>query len=90
MSGTMGDIHPVEDFHHLPLAFGLPAAKINQRQFHILEDCQLVYQVETLEYETDIPFTESRQLALSHLVYLLAVKEIFAGSRRIKRSQDIQ
>ena len=48
----MGDIHPVEDFHHLPLAFGLPAAKINQRQFHVLEDCQLVYQVETLEYET--------------------------------------
>ena len=86
----MGDVHPFQHFHHLLFAFALLAVQIDKRQLHILVDGQFVYQVEILEDKADIPFTESGELAFTHLIDLLIVKIIFAGSRRVECPEDIQ
>ena len=90
MAGTMGDIHTFKHLHHLLFAFGLLAVQIDKGQFYVFIDRQFVNQVEVLEYKADIPLTERSQLALAHLIDLLSVEEVFARSRRIKRSQNIQ
>lgn len=71
---TVHDLHFVEDDFDALFSFRSFHAEIDEWQFNVFKYGQFVDQVETLEYETDIPFTEVSPFAFVKMRHFGAVE----------------
>ena len=64
--------------------------RVQERQLDILIRGLLLQKIEGLEDETDLPVPQFRQLQLVQVFHFPPLQDVFAGSRRIEHSHQIQ
>ncbi len=64
MVAAAGDAHLIQHLVHTPTAFRAGYFQVKQRQLHVFEYRQFIDQIETLEHEADVLFSEIGALSL--------------------------
>ena len=86
----MADVHPLQDGSYHLLALGGLHTEVGEREFDILEDVQLIYQVEALEDEADIALANLRALLFFEVANFFVAQVIVALGGVVEQAQDIQ
>ena len=86
----MADGHALQDVVHALLAFGGTKPQIGQRQLHVLEDVQLVYQVEALEDEAYLALADAGAVLLVQVGHLLPQQTVAARGGVVQQAEDVQ
>ena len=87
--GSMADIHPLQNIIHHAFAFTGFHSQIGKRKLHILVNVKLVYQVETLEHESQFAFAHTGTLFLFQVRHFLPEQLITAVRRIIQQTKYI-
>ena len=87
---AMHDLHFIQHCFHPYLPVGRFNAGIDQGQFYILKNSQFIDEVETLEHEPDIVFTEISPFAFIEAGHFNAIEDKTARIGIIEQSQYIQ
>jgi hypothetical protein len=90
MITAVHDLHFVQHFLHTLFPFVTFYTQIDQGQFHVFENGQLINQVKTLEYKSDIPFPEIGSFAFVEAGHFDAVKQEASAIWIVEQTQDIQ
>jgi hypothetical protein len=88
--GTVADVHPFQDIIYHALAFTRFHAQIGKRQFYIFVNVQLIYQVETLEHESQLAFAHAGTFFLFQVRHFLPEQLITAFRRIVQQAEYIQ
>ena len=84
------NLHPVEHFIDLLFPIRGGHVHVEKGKFHVLVNGQFIDQVETLEYEPDIPLPQVRTLAFLVSGYFDPVEVQLPVRRVIQEPDDIQ
>ncbi len=88
--GAVGDADPVHCRHDLRLSVAAGPFAVDDTQFDVLLDRQLVDQVEALEDEAEIVAAQLRQFRFRELGDLTITEQVLTAGGAVDGSQDIQ
>ena len=87
---AVADGHALQNVVYALLALRCLDAQVGQRQLHVLEDIQLVYQVEALEYEAYLALADAGAVLFVQVGHLLPQQLVAARGGVVQQAEDVQ
>ena len=88
MLHAMRHSHALEHFLHALLALRRSHAAIGERQFHVLENRQVTYQIEGLKYEPDFAVANARAIGKRKVRHWLCIDPVVSIRRRVEQAEN--
>src|SRR5690242_16292358 len=84
--------HRAETFHRLLMSFGslqLRGAVIEERQLHVVERGRSREQVESLEYDSNLPIPDDREVVLRHPRHVFPIEDVRTAGGTIEAAENM-
>src|SRR5438874_6037565 len=90
MVSAMHDLNFIEHLFYTFFSVGTFHPCIDKRQFYIFKNGKLINKIKTLEYKSNVVFTEVCAFALVEMRYLNSVEKKTATIRIIEQAKNIK